>query len=92
MKLINFLNSSEFNQLRLNMGANLVQKTAFNYTPKSLILVNSFKCKADNSKIQKKIKKNNLINMQPSNRPYDPGYSKDNLSPNIFHPIKQNTK
>ena len=92
MKLINFLNSPEFNQLRLNMGANLAPKTEVDYVPRTLTLVNSFKNKTDNSKTQKKIKEKNSKNEQLSNRSYNHSYSKDSFSPKIFHPIKQNTK
>ena len=39
MKIINFINSAEFNQLRLNMGADLVKKIDYNYIQKPLVVV-----------------------------------------------------
>ena len=39
MKIINFINSAEFNQLRLNMGAVLVKRIDSNYVQKPLDVV-----------------------------------------------------
>ena len=39
MKIINFINSAEFNQLRLNMGAVLVKRIESNYIQKPLVVV-----------------------------------------------------
>ena len=76
MKIINFTNFAELNQLRLNMGADLVKSIDSSFIQKPLITVKYHKLEAD--KIPGKVELNNTSSM----------YSKDESNPKIFHPIK----
>ena len=76
MKIINFTNFAELNQLRLNMGADLVKKIDSNYVQKTLITVKYHKL--ETNKTPKKLALNNTSSI----------YSKDKSNPKIFHPIK----
>ena len=76
MKIINFINFAELNQLRLNMGANLVKKIGSNYVQKTLV-TEKFD-KLDTNKSLRKLALNKTSIM----------YSKDKSNPKIFHPIK----
>ena len=76
MKILNFTNFAELNQLRLNMGANLVKSIGTSFIQKPLKTVKYHKPEAN--KIPDKVELNNT----------PPMYSKDESNPKIFHPIK----
>ena len=89
MKIIDFLESPEFNQLRLNMGASLVKKIDSFFITKPLTLINSHIRELKQANEKSIIKKNNSKKKPEFIRSYDSDYLKDKSSSKIFHPIKK---
>lgn len=91
MQILNFLDSIELNQLRLNMGATLIEAINSNFLPKPLSTITIYKTESYISNTKIKIKKDMMKKNKTPRviRPIYSGYSRDNSTPKILHPIKK---